>query len=356
MSNMHWTVGKGAPIMRGDRFANSIAGDNIMVLQLTRRSALALAGAVPLLHALPATAQADAWPTRPVRLLVPFPPGGGADLIGRLFGQRLSALWGQPVVIENRPGASTMIAEEMVARAAPDGYTLVLSVSNHSSNPAMFAKVPFDTIKDFTPITMISSAPAVLVVNPSLPVKTTRELIALMKDKPGKLSYGSAGNGSIGHLAGELFKQMARVDMVHVSYKGTGPAELDLIGGTIDVMFTGLVTGAPQVKAGRMRGIAIAGRTRSEILPDLPTVQEEVPGFESGIWYGLLGPAGLPPAISARIHRDTTKTLQEPDVRQRLLAQGAESIGSTPEQFRAYIVDEVARFQQLVRNAGIKSE
>lgn len=324
---------------------------------MNRRRVLAATAATAAMAAAPGLhAQSDAWPSRPVKLLVPFPPGGGADAVGRLVGQRLAAMWGQPVVIDNRPGASTMIASEVVARSAPDGYTLVLSVTNHSSNPAMFARVPYDTVKDFTPIIMMGSAPAVLVTNPQLPVRSTRELIALMREKPGKLSYGSAGNGSIGHMAGELFKQMARVDMVHVPYKGTGPAELDLIGGQIEVMFTGVVTGAPQIRGGRMRGLAVASRTRSEVLPELPTVAEDLPGFESGIWYGLLGPAGMPNALVQRIYRDTAKVVQEPEVRQKLVSLGAEPIAMAPEPFREHIAAEVVKFQQLVKAAGIKPE
>lgn len=328
-----------------------------MIKKITRRrlvaASLACAAMLPVL----AMAQPDAWPNRPVRMLVPFPPGGGADFVARLVGQRLSELWRQPVVIENRPGASTMIAAEAVAKSLPDGYTLLLTVSNHTSNPALFSKIPYDTQKDFTPITVIGSAPMVLVVNPALPTKTAKELLALLREKPGKLNYASAGNGSVGHLAGELMKQMAKVDMVHVSYKGTAPAELDLIGGTIDLMFTGMVTAAPQIKAGRMRGVAVGGTTRSPVLPDLPTLDEAaVPGFESSIWYGLLGPAGLPPSITAKVHADVVKVLQEPEVKAKLLSQGADAIGSSPEQFRSRIATEITTFDRLVKAAGIRSE
>jgi tripartite-type tricarboxylate transporter receptor subunit TctC len=351
MRTMHWTAAcRVAIIVRKQR------PETGMVTKFDRRRMVAATAAMAAWAAAPALRAQEAWPSRPVKLLIPFPPGGGADAVGRLVGQRLAALWGQPVVIDNRPGASTMIASEAVARSAPDGYTLVLSVSNHSSNPAMFAKVPYDTVKDFTPLVMLGSAPAVLVTNPKLPVRTTREVIALLREKPGKLSYGSAGNGSIGHWAGELFKQMAKVDMVHVPYKGTGPAELDLIGGTLDLMFTGVVTAAPQIRAGRMRGIAVAGRTRSEVLPELPTVADELPGFESGIWYGLLGPAGMQVSLVQRIYRDTLKVMQEPEVRQKLVSTGAEPIGMAPDAFRDYIVAEVSKFQQLARSAGIKPE
>ena len=326
-----------------------------------RRRVMAAAGASALgsLASMPllCNAQSASWPARTVKMLVPFPPGGGADFIGRLIGQGLTELWGQTVVIENRPGASTMIAHEAVAKAAPDGYTLVLAVSNHTSNPALFAKIPYDTVKDFTPITVVGSAPMVLVVNPRLPVKNLAELLALLRERPGKLSYASAGNGSVGHLGGELLKQMTGTDMVHVSYKGTGPAELDLLAGHVDLMFTGMVTAAPQIKAGKMRGIAVGSQTRSSALADLPSVEEAgVAGFESSIWYGILGPAALPRDVVTKIQVDVGRVLQSAEVRAKLLSQGADAIASTPEQFARRIDAEIAKWSKLVKAAGIKSE
>ncbi|MFN0163992.1 MAG: Bug family tripartite tricarboxylate transporter substrate binding protein [Burkholderiales bacterium] len=322
----------------------------------SRRRILAALAAVSGTQAIPA-AHAQTWPSRPVRLLVPFPPGGGADFIARMLGQKLGELWGQTVIVDNRPGASTMIAMEAVAKAAPDGHTLVLTVSNHSSNPALFSKIPYDTVRDFTPITLVGSAPMVLVVNPRLPAKTLQELLAYLRERPGKLSYASAGNGSVGHLGGELLKQSTGVDMVHIAYKGTGPAEIDLIGGTVELMFTGMVTALPQVRAGKMRAIAVGSAGRSSALPELPSVQEGgVAGFDSSIWYGLLGPAGLPRDIVARVHGDVGRVLQQADTRSKLLSQGAEAIGSTPEQFARQIDAEIARWSALVKAAGIKSE
>lgn len=304
-----------------------------------------------------ALAQSDAWPLRPVRLVVPFPPGGGADSIGRLLGQRLSQMWGQPVVIDNKPGGGTMIGSDAVAKSSPDGYTLLMAVSSHTSNPALFARVPYDTVKDFAPITLVGSAPMVLVVNPKVPANNLKELVALMRERPGKLNYSSAGNGSVGHLGGELLKQMAKVDMLHVAYKGTAPAEMDLMAGTVDLMFTGMVTAAPQIKAGHMRGIAVGSTTRSAVLPDLPTIEEAgVPGFESSIWYGLLGPAGLPRPIVEKIQLDVAKVLHEPEIKAKLLSQGVDAIGSSPEQFRNRIAAEIPKFEKLVKAAGIKSE
>ncbi|MBL8386090.1 MAG: tripartite tricarboxylate transporter substrate binding protein [Burkholderiales bacterium] len=329
-----------------------------MHTMLTRRRFVASGTALAVGAGVgPALGQSAAWPTRPVRMLVPFPPGGGADFIARMLGQKLAEIWGQQVLVDNRPGASTMIAHEAVAKAAPDGYTLILAVSNHASNPALFSKIPYDTVKDFTPITVVGSAPMVLVVNPRLQARTLQELLAAMREKPGRMSYASAGNGSVGHLGGELLKQLTGVDMVHIAYKGTGPAELDLIGGTVDLMFTGMVTAVPQIKAGKMRGVAVGSLMRSSALPELPSISEAgVPGFESSIWYGLLGPAGLPREIVAKVHADTLKVLQLPDTRSRLLSQGAEAIGSTPEQFARQIEAEIARWIKLVKAAGIKSE
>lgn len=304
-----------------------------------------------------AASAALAFPDKPVRLVVPYPVGGATDGSARILAERLSQAWGQPVIVENRPGASTMIASEAVARASPDGCTLLLAVSNHASNPALFDRVPYDTRKDFTPISMVGSAPLVLVVSPKLPVNSTAELLALMRQQPGKLSYGSAGNGSVGHLAGEMFKRMAGVDMVHVPYKGTAPAETDLMAGVLDLMFTGMVTAVPQVNAGRMRGIAVGGLVRSKVLPALPTLDEAgVTGFQAGIWYGVLGPAALPGEIVARIHQDVVTVLKDADVRARLLSQGAESIGNAPEAFRRQIDEEITVVERLVKAAGIRSE
>lgn len=324
--------------------------------RIRRRDVLGTAAAL-LMPAASARAQQAAWPARPVKILVGFPPGGGADAIARVTAKWLSELWGQPVVVDNKPGASTMIASEVVARSAPDGYTLLLAVSNHTSNPALFSRVPYDTRRDFTPIIMIGAAPAVLVVNPGLPAKSMPELLALLRAKPGKLTYGSAGNGSIGHFAGEMLKQKAGVDMVHVPYKGTAPAETDLMGGFVDLMFTGTVTALPQIKAGRMRGIAVGSRKRLAVLPDLPTVDEAgVAGFESGIWYGLLGPAGLPTAITEKINHDVMKALQENEVSSQLLTLGAAPIGNTPAEFGRQIEEEIVSFEKLVKAAGISGE
>ena len=324
--------------------------------RIRRRAVLGTAAAF-LLPAASAGAQPAAWPARPVKIFVGFPAGGGADAVARVIAKRLSELWGQPVVVDNKPGASTMIASEAVARSAPDGYTLLLAVSNHTSNPALFSRVPYDTRRDFTPIIMIGAAPAVLVVHPGLPAKSMPELLALLREKPGKLTYASAGNGSIGHLAGETLKQKAGVDMVHVPYKGTAPAETDLMGGFVDVMFTGTVTALPQIKAGRMRAIAVGSRKRLALLPDLPTVDEAgVPGFESGIWYGLLGPAGLPTGITEKINQDVVKVLQEDEVSSRLLALGAAPIGNSPAEFGRQIEEEIVSVEKLVKAAGISGE
>ncbi len=324
--------------------------------RIHRRGVLAMAAALGA-SVTSARAQPADWPARPVRILVGFPPGGGADAVARVTAKQLADNWGQPVLVENKPGASTMIASEIVARAAPDGHTLTLAVTNHSSNPALFRRVPYDTRRDFTPIIMIASAPAILVVSPKVPAKSLQELLDLMRRQPGKLTYGSAGNGSIGHFAGELLKQKTGLNMVHVAYKGTAPAETDLMGGFIDLMFTGAVTALPQIKAGRMRALAVGSRKRLAALPDVPTVEEAgVSGFESGIWYGLLGPAGMPGDITDRINRDVVKALEEAEVRSRLVALGAVPVGGTPTEFGRQIDAEITTFEALVKAAGMSVE
>jgi tripartite-type tricarboxylate transporter receptor subunit TctC len=315
---------------------------------------MTLAACQPFAAAL---AQPAAWPSHVVKIAVGFPPGGGADAVARTVGQRLAEIWGQPVVVENKPGASTMIASESVARSAPDGYALLLAVSNHTSNPSLFSRIPYDTRKDFTPVVLIGAAPMILVVNPRLQAKSFAELLALIRQQPGKLSYASAGNGSVGHLAGELLKQNAGLDMVHVSYKGTAPAEADLMAGFVDLMFTGMVTALPQVRTGRMRGIAVGSKNRSTLLPDLPTIAESgVPGFEASIWYGLLGPAGMPRDVTQKVYQDVKRILQENSIRTGLLNQGIETTAGSPEEFQRQIDDELGKFDRLIKATGMKGE
>ena len=307
--------------------------------------------------AVPSLTPAQTFPTKPVRIIVPFPPGGGTDVVSRLLGQKLGEAWGQQVVIDNRPGASMMIGHELGAKAPPDGYTLIMSSNNHTINPSVYKKIPYDTVKDFAPVTLVGNSPLVLVVHPTLPVKRTKELIALAKSRKGELTYASSGSGGPLHMAGELFKLRAGVDMTHVPYKGSGPAETDLVGGHVQVLFAGPVSASPYIKAGRMKPLAVTSLKRSIAFPNLPTIAEEVlPGYEAGIWWGVLAPAATPRDVVNKLHADFVKVLAMPDTKQRMLSQGGEPVGSTPEQFQKMIVTEIAQWAKVVKAAGIKAD
>jgi len=305
------------------------------------------------------SANAQTYPTKPVRMLVPFPPGGGTDIIARLIAQKLTETWGQQVIVDNRPGASMMIASEMVAKAPPDGYTIIMSSINHTINPSLYSKIPYDTVADFAPVTLVGTTPFVLVVHPSLPVKTVKELIDLARARKGQIAYASSGTGGPQQLAGELFNMMAKVEMLHVPYKGSGPAEVDLIGGHVQVMFATTLSASGHVKAGKMRPLAVTTLKRdssfSKMYPQLPTVAESgLPGYEAGSWWGILAPARTPRPIITKIHADTVKVLRMPDTREKLVSQGGDPAGSTPEEFAAQIKHEIAKWGKLVKIANIK--
>jgi tripartite-type tricarboxylate transporter receptor subunit TctC len=306
----------------------------------------------------PAAAHAaDAWPTRPVRMIVAYPPGGGTDIVGRVMAQKLTETLGHTVVIDNRGGASGNIGSELAARANPDGYTLLMgNVAPNAINVSLFKKLAFDPVKDFSPVSLVAITPNILVVNPTVPVKTVKDLVALAKAKPGVLNFPSAGVGSSSHLAGELLKILAKVDMVHVPYKGGGPALVDTISGQMQLMFATMPAAMPHVKSGKVRPIAVTTEKRSQTMPELPTVGESVKGYEASTWYGLLAPAGTPAAIVTRLHHDTVKILAMPDMREKLGAQGIEPVGGTPAEFGAYIKSEIAKWGRVIREAGIKAE
>ncbi|MDB5905211.1 MAG: Tripartite-type tricarboxylate transporter, receptor component TctC [Betaproteobacteria bacterium] len=300
---------------------------------------------------------ADAWPTRPVRMIVAYPPGGGTDIVGRVMAQKLTETLGHTVVIDNRGGASGNIGSELAARANPDGYTLLMgNVAPNAINVSLFKKLPYDPVKDFAPVSLVAITPNILVVNPTVPVKTVKDLVALAKAKPGVLNFPSAGVGSSSHLAGELLKILAKVDMVHVPYKGGGPALVDTISGQMQLMFATMPAAMPHVKSGKVRPIAVTTEKRSQTMPELPTIGESVKGYEASTWYGLLAPAGTPAAIVTRLHQDTVKILAMPDMREKLGAQGIEPVGGTPAEFGAYIKSEIAKWGRVIREAGIKAE
>ncbi len=314
---------------------------------------LALVAALGAAFALPAAAQQ--YPAKAIRVIVPQAPGSATDVVTRIVSIKLSELLGQAVVVDPRPGAGGSLGTELAAKSPPDGYTLVMGHnSSHGANPAIYPKLPYDAVKDFSPIISVVSTPYVLTLHPSMPVKNVKELIALAKSRPGQINYASAGNGSTHHLSGELFKTMAGINIVHVPYKGTTPAIAGLIGGETTIMF-GTVTGVqPHFKANRLRGIAVTTPKRSQFLPELPTMADTLPGFEIMSWFGLLGPAGTPRPIVDRVYTEMTKVLAMSDVKEALAKQGFEPNPGTPEQFAAFIKAEIAKFTRLAKATNIQ--
>ena len=327
------------------------------MIRIVGRTIAILIAAAMLPIATAASAQAPAYPDRPIRIVVPFPVGGIADTFGREIGKKLTEVWGQPVLIDNRTGAGGNIGADIVAKSAPDGYTLVMgNIGTHAVNLSLFPTMPFDTIKDFTPIVHVLDAEGLLVVNPTISATTVPELIALARAQPGKLSYGSGGVGTTSHLAGELFKSMTKVDIVHVPYKGNVPAITDLLGGQTSMSFATMPTVLPHVRAGKLRPLAVLGSTRSPALPDVPTVAESVPGFDVSNWIGLFGPAGLSPAIVARINAEVQKIMRSPEIQKRLETEGAKFIPMSPEQFAAFQKSELAKWAKTIKDANIKMD
>ena len=300
-------------------------------------------------------ARAQTYPSKPVKIVVPFPAGGIADLYARLIGGRLSESWGQPVVIENRTGAGGNIGADAVAKSAPDGYTLVMgSFGTHAVNVSLFSSMPYDPVKDFAPVILVLEAEGLLVVHPSVPAQSVLDLIAYARAHPGRLTFASAGMGTASHLAGELFKTMARVEMTHVPYKGNVPAITDLLAGQTSLLFATMPTVLPHAKAGKLRAIATIGTVRSAAAPDLPTVAETLPGFDVNNWVGLLAPAGTPSDIVRKWNVDVNKIMQGADIKQRLLTEGARYTPNTPEEFGAFIKSEIAKWAPVVKASGAR--
>ncbi len=305
-----------------------------------------------------AAAAADAYPAKPIRFVVAFPPGGGTDIIARSIAQKLAERFAQQVVVDNRPGAGGNIGTDIVAKSAPDGYTILMgSAGPLAINASLFAEMPFDPIKDLAPVTLAASTPNVLVVHPSLPARTVKELIALARARPGEINFASSGHGTPAHLAGELFNSMAGVKLVHVPYKGAAPALADLLGGQVQLMFSTMPPALPHVKDGKLRALAVTSRKRSPAAPDLPTLDEAaLAGFEANTWHGVVVPAGTPVPIIARLNREIVAILHLPEVVERLSGQGAEAVGSTPAEFAAYIGSESVKWAKVVRESGAKAE
>ena len=298
-----------------------------------------------------------AYPSRPVRLLVPYVAGGGSDFVGRTVATKLTEMWGSPVVVENRPGGGTNIAAELVARAAPDGHMLLLGGTPSTVNVSLYPKLPYDTVKDFAPVIHLDRAPNVLAVHPSLPAKSVKELIALARAKPGALNFASAGIGSSNHLSGELFRVMARIDIVHVPYKGGAAAVTDLLGGQVALYFGTTPSTMPLVKSGRLRGLAVTTAKRTPVAPELPTMAEAaLPGFESSAWHGVFAPAGTPPAVITRLNADLNALLKSPEVVQRFASQGIDPTGGSAADFAAFVKEDIAKYRKLVQTAGIRMD
>ena len=320
-----------------------------------RGACVALIAATGFMSAI---AQAQGYPTHAIRLIVPFPPGGATDIIARAVAQRWTETLGQSVVVENRPGAGGNIGSDIVAKATPDGYTLLMgTVGTHAINASLYTNMPYDHIKDFAPVILVAGVPNVMEVNPSVPAKTVQEFIAYAKANPGKLNFASSGSGTSIHLSGELFKVMTGVQMTHVPYKGSAPALTDLMGGQVQVMFDNLPPSLPHIKAGKLRPLAVTSATRAPALPDVPTVAESgVPGFEASSWFGVLAPAGTPRPIIDRLNGEVAKWLATPEAKERMLSLGANAIGGSPEDFAAHIRAETAKWAKVVKESGAKAE
>ena len=306
----------------------------------------------------PSTGGAQTYPAKALRLIVPFPPGGGTDFVARTIQPRFAEALGQQIIIDNRAGATGIVGTELGSKAPPDGYTLTMATgATISANMALFPKLPYDPPKDFVPVTLVASQPNLLAVHPSVPAKTVRDLIALAKARPGQLSYASSGSGSSHHLSAELLKVMSGINIVHVPYKGTGPAIIDAVGGHVEVIFSGIAAIMPQVKSGKLRALGVTKAQRSAILPEVPTIAEAgLPGYEITSWHGVLAPTGTPQPVVVRVRDGVVKALESADVRERFASQGAEPVGLTPEAFAKFLKADIAKIGKLIRGAGIKAD
>jgi len=303
-------------------------------------------------------ALAQPYPAKPIRMIIGFPPGGGTDIIGRIVGARLSEVLGQQILPDNRGGASGQIAAELAAKAPPDGYTVMMAhIAAMSILPSLYPKLPYDTVRDFAPISLVAISPNIVIIHPSLPVKSIKELIALARSRPGQIHFESSGIGTVQHLAGELFKLQTKVNLLHVPYKGAGPAIIDLVAGHVQLGFDVIPVAGPQVKAGKLRALGVTSAKRSTLFPELPTVTESgVADFDMSTWWGLVAPAAVSKDVIARLHGETIKVLRQKDVTERIADQGAEVVGNTPAEFASFIRAERAKYARIVKDANIKIE
>ena len=299
---------------------------------------------------------AETYPSRPLRMVVPYAPGGNTDVLARLIAQRLTQSLGQQVVVDNRPGGNTLIGTELVARAPADGYTIMLTTLTFTVVPTLYKKLPYDALRDFTPLTLAVTLPNVLVIHPAVPARTLKEFISHAKANPGKLSYASTGSGTSPHLSMELLKSMADIDLVHVPYKGGAPAMTDLIGGQVVAQFIGLPVAMPHITSGKLRALGVTSNKRASVAPNIPTIGETLAGYELDPWFGVLGPAGMPKAVTDRLHGEISRILRAGDMKDHLNSSGAEPVGNTPAQFAAHIKAEIGKYAKIVKTAGIKVE
>ena len=324
---------------------------------MRRRAFIALAACVLLCAASITARAAEGYPARPIRFIVPFPPGGGNDIVGRILAARLAEGLGQQIVVDNRGGAGGTIGTELTAKAAPDGHTMLVNNISLAVNHTLVRELPYDTLKDLSPVSLVGRQPNVVVVHPALAVRSVRELLSLARSKPGQLNYGSGGQGTASHLATEMLKLLTRIDLVHVPYKGLGPALTDLMGGRLEVIISTMASSLPHMKAGKLRPLAVTTARRSAFFPELPTMEEAgVKGYEFSTWYGLLVPAGTPSAIVQRLNSETRKAVESATVKEQFAAQGLEGSSSTPQEFGAYLRSEIAKWAKVIRAAGVKAE
>ncbi len=315
---------------------------------------LTFLASVMLFGAVSAAPAADSYPQRPIRLIIPYPPGGAGDIVGRMLAGSLSTAFGQQMVNDNRGGGGQVIATQIAAGAAPDGYTLFLASATHSINPALRNNLPYDTLKDFVPITLVAESPLVFVAHPSLKVGSIRELIAAAKAQPGRINYASSGPGSGGHMSVELLQSLTGINVVHIPYKGAGPALVDVVAGQVQIICTSPLPSMPHVKSGRLRALGMTSLARSPAYPDIPAVSEAVPGYQSTLWYALLAPARTAPAVINRVHAETVKSLAASQMREQLLALGATPVGNSPQELQAFIGKEIQMWTRLVKQANIR--
>ncbi len=311
-----------------------------------------------ILGLLPAWVGAQgAFPSRPMRIVVPAPPGGGTDILARLVARKLTDTWGQPVIVDNRGGASGMIGSEIVARADPDGHTLLMSFTSHATNPSLYSKMAYDTVRDFSGVAMAGVVPSILVLHPSIPVTSVKDFIAYVKDRPGRLAYGSAGNGSAGHLSAVLFSSMTGTRMIHVPYKGSGPALPDLIAGQLQLMFGNMASAIPHVKSGKIRALAVTSARRSATAPELPTLAESgLSGYDASAWFALFAPARTPVAVVAKLNQEVNQMMRPAEMKERLLAIGADALALTPPELDKYVLAEIAKWGRVIRESGAKPD